>query len=77
MQGEKLREEEEDALIQNEIFDLGTLMTWLQASLKKRQEDVSKIFSPIDLSQIKSTMTKLRSALTSINARNLLKGSIH
>jgi hypothetical protein len=70
LQGEKQREEEDEMLIQNEIFDLGTIMTWLQASLKKRQEDVSKTFSPIDFSQIKSTMTKLKSALTSINVRN-------
>jgi hypothetical protein len=34
LEGEKEREREEEMLIQDEIFDLGTIMTWLQASLK-------------------------------------------
>jgi hypothetical protein len=67
LQGEKQRESEDDILMQNDIFDLGTIMTRLETSLKKRQEEVSKIFTPIDFHQIRSTMTKLKSALTSIN----------
>jgi hypothetical protein len=70
LEAEKEREREDDMLIQNDIFDLGTIMTWLQESLKKRQELVSKVFAPIDFRQIKSTMTKLKSALISINVLN-------
>jgi hypothetical protein len=67
LEGEKQRELEEDMATENDIFDLGTIMTRLETSLKKRQEEVSKIFTPIDFHQIRSTMTKLKSALTSIN----------
>jgi hypothetical protein len=56
--------------IQNEIFDIGTIMARLEVSLKKWQEDVSKIFTPIDFQQIRSTMAKLKAALTSINVLN-------
>jgi hypothetical protein len=45
LQGEKQRESEDDMSIQNEIFDLGNIMTRLETSLKKRQEKVSKIFT--------------------------------
>ena len=56
--------------IEKDIFEVDTLMTWLKASLKKRQENMSKIFTPIDFQQIRSTMTKMKSALTSINVLN-------
>jgi hypothetical protein len=70
VQGDKERESEDDMLMQNENFDLGTIMARLETSLKKRQEEVSKIFTPINFHQIKSTMTKLKAALTSINVLN-------
>ena len=35
LEGEKQRKLEEDMATENDIFDLGTIMTFLQASLKK------------------------------------------
>jgi hypothetical protein len=70
LQDEKQHEGEDNMPIQNEIFDIGTIMARLEMALKKRQEDVSKIFTPIDFHQIRSTMTKLKAALTSINVLN-------
>jgi hypothetical protein len=55
---------------ENDIFQVDAIMTYLKASLNKRQEDAAKTFAPIDFSQIKSTITKLKSALTSINVLN-------
>ena len=62
--------ERDDMSIQNDIFDIAEIMKNLEKSLKQRQEEVSKIFTPIDFQQIKSTMTKLKSALISINMQN-------
>ncbi len=70
LEGEKQRELEESVAIENDIFEVDAIMTWLKTSLKKRQEDAAKTFASIDFSQIKSTMTKLKSALTSINVLN-------
>jgi hypothetical protein len=70
LEGEKQLELEEEMAIENDIFDLETIMTFLKASLKKRQENMSKIFTPIDFQQIRSTMTKLKDALSSINVLN-------
>ena len=62
--------ERDDMSIQNDIFDIAEIMKNLEKSLKQRQDEVSKIFTPIDFQQIKSTMTKLKSALISINMQN-------
>jgi hypothetical protein len=70
LEGEKQRELEESVAIADDIFEVDVIMKWLKTSLKKRQEDAAKTFAPIDFSQIKSTMTKLKSALTSINMLN-------
>jgi hypothetical protein len=59
--------ERDDISIQNDIAEI---MKNLEKSLKQRQEEVSKILSPIDFEKIKSTMSKLKSALTSINMLN-------
>jgi hypothetical protein len=48
LEGEKEREGEDHMSMQNDIFDLGTIMARLETSLKKRQEKVSKIFTPIN-----------------------------
>ncbi len=60
----------DDMLIENDIMDIAETMKNLEKSLKKRQEEVSKTFTPINVQQIKSTMTKLKAALTSINLQN-------
>ncbi len=62
--------ERDDMSIQNDVFDIAEIMKNLEKSLKQRQEEVSKIFTPIDFVKIKSNMTKLKSALTSINMQN-------
>jgi hypothetical protein len=67
---ERLRTTEDDITIQNDIFDVSNIMKRIEKSLKKRQEEVSKTFTPINFLQIKSTMTKLKAALTSINVLN-------
>jgi hypothetical protein len=70
LEGDKQRELEEEMAIQNDIFEVDTIMTYLKTSLKKRQKDAAKTPSPIDFNRIKSTMTKLKSALTSISVLN-------
>jgi hypothetical protein len=70
LEGDKQRDLEESVAIEKDIFEVDTLMTWLKASLKKRQEDAAETFAPIDFIQIRSTMTKMKSALTSINVLN-------
>ena len=69
-EGEKQRDTEETAEMVHDIFEVDLILTWLKASLKKRQEDAAKTFAPIDFQQIRSTMTKLKDSLTSINVLN-------
>jgi hypothetical protein len=70
VESEKQRTTDDDMSIQNDIFDISDIMTRLEKSLKKRQEEVSKSFTPIDFLQIKSTIIKLKAALTNINVQN-------
>ncbi len=70
VESEKQRTTDDDMSIQNDIFDIGDIMTRLEKSLEKRQEEVSKTFTPIEILQIESTITKLKAALTSINVQN-------
>jgi hypothetical protein len=72
VESEKQRTTDDDMSIQNDIFDIGGIMERLENSLKKRQGEVSKTFTPIDFHQIKSTITKLKSALTSISVEHAI-----
>ncbi len=60
----------EDETILDNMFDITTLMENSRETLKQRQQKVTEILSPIDLSEIATTIKKLKSALLDINVMN-------
>jgi hypothetical protein len=65
----KLVAAEDGAILEN-MLDITTLMENLRDTLQQRQQKVSEISSPIDLSQIATTTKKLKSALLDTNVLN-------
>jgi hypothetical protein len=64
-----LVETEDDEILDN-MVDMTNLMTNLRESLEQRQQTISEIWSPIDLSKILATIKKLKSALLDTNVSN-------
>ncbi len=60
----------EDETILDNMVDITVLMTNLRETLEQRQQKVSEILSPIDLSKIATTIKKLKSALLDNNISN-------
>ncbi len=60
----------EDETILDNMGDITTLMTNLRETLENRQQKVSEISTPIDLSKIVTTIKKLKSALLDSNVLN-------
>ncbi len=60
----------EDETILDNMVDMTTLMTNLRESSEKRQQKMSELTTPIDLSKIMETIKKFKSALLEINVLN-------
>ncbi len=65
----KLVSAEDGAILEN-VLDITSLMENLRDTLQQRQQKVSEILSPIDLSQIATTTKRLKSALLDSNVLN-------